>query len=178
MTIAVAGFLLLAACGGSESTTREPQGATLADPKSFAEAVADPATVVLNVHTPDEGSIPGTDAEIPFDQLRTRATALPEDRSTPLAVYCKSGRMSAEAVKTLADLGFTDITELAGGMQAWEVDGRTLLPPDGAAAPAAAAQGSWQQGSWQQGSWQQGSWQQGSWQVSSWQVRSPATAET
>ena len=134
VTIAVAGFLLLTACGGSEGSSRDPGGSTLADPKSFAEVVADPATVVLNVHIPDEGSIPGTDTEIPFDQLRKRATSLPEDRSTPLAVYCKSGRMSAEAVRTLADLGFTDITELEGGMQAWEVDGRTLLPPDGAAA--------------------------------------------
>lgn len=97
-------------------------------PAAFASVVAAQRTFVLNVHTPDAGSIQGTDAEVPFDQLRQRASELPADRSTPIAVYCRSGRMSAEAVPVLRSLGFTDVTELAGGMNAWTADGRTLLP--------------------------------------------------
>ena len=45
--------------------------------------------------------------------------------------YCKSGRMSAEAAATLQELGYTDIVELSGGMDAWIADGRQLLPPAG-----------------------------------------------
>ena len=84
---------------------------------------------VVNVHTPDEGSISGTTATIAFDQLKTRAAELPQDRSTGLAVYCKTGRMSAEAVISLAALGYRDIIELRGGMLAWATQGRPLDPP-------------------------------------------------
>lgn len=114
----------------SPSTASPAPGATpakTAPPAAFAAAVASPGTFVLNVHTPDAGSIPGTDAEVPFDQLRARASELPGDRTTPIAVYCRSGRMSAEAIPVLQSLGYTDITELAGGMDAWTAAGRPLL---------------------------------------------------
>ena len=91
----------------------------------------DDDVLVVNVHVPDEGSIAGTDAAIPYDEVRTWIAELPEDLSAPLAVYCKSGRMSAEAVATLQSLGYTDVVELRGGMDAWVADGRELLPPAG-----------------------------------------------
>ena len=115
--------LLLPGCGGSEEVS--PQ---LLPPAAFAEAVTRPGTVTLNVHVPDEGSLPGTDLAIPFDQIEERGAELPA-RSTPLAVYCRSGNMSAEAVETLTRLGYEDIVELAGGMEAWQAEGRQLLPP-------------------------------------------------
>jgi len=88
----------------------------------------EPGRVTVNVHVPDEGSISGTDLWIPFDEVAARESELP-DPSTPLAVYCRSGRMSAIAVETLARLGFTDVVELKGGMISWEEAGKPLLPP-------------------------------------------------
>lgn len=136
-TVALAA-VVLSACGGQPSRTgpdNDPDTAVQLSPAQFAEAIAEPATFVLNVHTPDEGSIRGTDAEIPFDRLAKRADELPADRSTSIAVYCRRGRMSALATATLSDLGYTDVTELEGGMEAWQEDGRDLLKP-GQAAPA------------------------------------------
>lgn len=98
-------------------------------PGEFAAVVGDEDVVTVNVHVPDEGSIPGTDAAIPFDQITARVAELPKERSTPLAVYCRTGQMSAEAVQTLGDLGYTDVVELRGGMEAWTADGRELLTP-------------------------------------------------
>lgn len=129
LTLAIAWTVLASACGGSGSSEIQSPDAALVEPTPFSAVVDAPKTFVINVHTPDEGSIAGTDAEIPFDQLERRAAELPADRSTPLAVYCRSGNMSITASQTLADLGFTDITELAGGMLAWEAEGLTLLPP-------------------------------------------------
>ncbi len=100
----------------------------LLEPSGFADAVTSGERVVINVHTPDEGSIAGPDAAIPFDELRARANELPEDTTTPLALYCRSGSMSAEASVTLAKMGFTDIVELRGGMNAWTASGRDLIP--------------------------------------------------
>lgn len=119
---------LVAGCGSREESSspppQEPDYPSV-EPADFEALVQDSSTFVLNVHTPDEGTIPGTDAAIPYDQLRQRAAELP-DRSTALAIYCLTGRMSADAVPTLRELGFTRITELAGGMQAWQADGRQL----------------------------------------------------
>ena len=126
---ALAAVILLSACGSDPSPNADDTTVTVA-PATFADVIAKPVTFVLNVHTPDEGSIPGTEANIPFDRLRTRADELPEDRSAPIAVYCRSGNMSAQATVTLGDLGYTDVTELEGGMEAWRDDGRKLLLPD------------------------------------------------
>lgn len=126
---ALAAVILLSGCGSDPSPNADDTTVRVA-PATFADVIAKPATFVLNVHTPDEGSIPGTEASIPFDGLRRRAGELPADRSTPIAVYCRSGSMSSQATVTLGDLGYTDVTELEGGMEAWRDDGRTLLLPD------------------------------------------------
>lgn len=119
---------LASACGGpTQETQTSGQASRLLAPASFATEVSKLETFTLNVHTPDQGSIAGTDMAVPFDQLRGRAIELPKDKTTPLAVYCRSGRMSATAVVTLASLGYTDVVELERGMEAWTADGRPLL---------------------------------------------------
>lgn len=120
----------VAAGCGDRAGSGPPQAAPaakLVGPAQFAATVRRPGTVTLNVHVPDEGDVPGTDLAIPFDRLRARRRELPP-RTTPLAVYCRSGRMSRIAVQTLRQLGFRRITELRGGMEAWRASGRSLVP--------------------------------------------------
>ena len=125
--IAVLGAaLVLAGCGGS-AEPGDSQPSKLAGPAEFARAVKEPARVTINVHVPNEGSIAGTDLWIPFDGIATRGGELPAP-GTPLALYCRSGRMSAVAARTLAGLGYTDVVELEGGMEAWVASGRKLQP--------------------------------------------------
>lgn len=116
------------AVASSVTTAAPVPAATLVGPEAFAARMAEPEVVTINVHVPDEGSIAGTDLTIAFDQIAT-STELPEDRATPLAVYCKSGNMSADAVKDLAALGYTDVVELDGGFDGWVEAGRPLDPP-------------------------------------------------
>lgn len=113
-------LLVVAGCAPADSsTTPAAQSPALLSPAEFSTAI-DEGRYVLNVHTPDQGMLPGTDAAIPFDQLSSRADELPQDLTTSLAVYCLTGRMSELAVRTLVDLGYTDIVELEGGMVAWD----------------------------------------------------------
>jgi len=72
------------------------------------------------VHVPFESEIDCTDLSVPFDRVEDPAAGLPADRATPLAVYCRTGRMSAVAVDSLRRLGYRDVVELAGGMVAWD----------------------------------------------------------
>lgn len=44
-------------------------------------------------------------------------------------VYCASGGRSALAAVTLADLGYTDVAHLDGGLKAWKSEGRPTIPP-------------------------------------------------
>lgn len=122
--------LAVAGCSGPEPSPSSPPttdaAPRLVGPDGFAAEVDGGERFVLNVHTPDEGSIEGTDASIPFDELEARAQDLPTDRATPLAVYCRTGRMSEVAVGTLARMGFDDVVELRGGMVAWTDSGRML----------------------------------------------------
>lgn len=126
--------LALAGCGSGDGPASAPAPVASTEtvdqlgPAAFAAAVAEPGRVTVNVHVPDEGRIAGTDLVLPYDQVRARTAELPADRTTPLAVYCRTGRMSAEAVAVLTELGYTDVVELAGGMQAWQSAGRPLQP--------------------------------------------------
>ncbi|MDO8307176.1 MAG: rhodanese-like domain-containing protein [Actinomycetota bacterium] len=55
-----------------------------------------------SVHVPYEGASAGTELTVAFDQIRAGAAELPPDLRAPIAIYCRSGRMSAMATGTLA----------------------------------------------------------------------------
>jgi len=90
----LAAALLLVACGGGSAGDGSALPSRAVGPETFAAALVEPDRISLNVHVPDEGSIAGTDLSIPFDELEARQGELP-DPSTPLALYCRSGNMSA-----------------------------------------------------------------------------------
>jgi len=131
IVMAIGAVLLAGACSSNNNATLAPATTTtraasvLVDPDQFARRVQEPKVVTINVHVPNEGNIAGTDLTISFDQISS-STELPVDLTTPLAVYCRSGNMSATAVKDLQAKGYVDIVELRGGYDAWLKAGRTL----------------------------------------------------
>ena len=55
---------------------------------------------------------------VPLNQLLERAQELPKDR--PLLLYCAGGYRSSIAASLLQREGFSDVSEIAGGLAAWE----------------------------------------------------------
>lgn len=112
---------------GATSTTAGSEAARLVAPDEFAEVIADGSVPLVNVHIPYEGEIEGTDLFVPFDDIESYADQLPDDKGATLAIYCRSGNMSADAAVELAAMGYTDVVDLDGGMVAWEAAGLELV---------------------------------------------------
>jgi rhodanese-related sulfurtransferase len=133
--LAVVGITLYFAFGmpgmdhGTPSSTMDHDASAavvVVDPPRFEPRMRERDAFVVNVHTPYEGEITGTDAFIAYDTIGPAADRLPSDLSTPILVYSRSGNMSRAAATTLTEMGYRDVTDLAGGMEAWAASGRRI----------------------------------------------------
>ena len=92
------------------------------DVKEFAELIADPNVVILDVRKADEfaeGHIKGAVLIDQFqnDFVEQAQAKLPKDKI--IAIYCRSGRRSASAAGKMADIGYKCVN-LKGGILAWK----------------------------------------------------------
>jgi hydroxyacylglutathione hydrolase len=85
-----------------------------------AERLEHKEALAVDVRTPSERAqkaVPGS-VSIPLNHLADRAGELPKDR--PLLVYCAGGYRSSIAASLLQQRGFAPVSEIAGGIAAWE----------------------------------------------------------
>ncbi len=81
----------------------------------------------LDVREPQEfmqGHIPSA-VDVPRGVLEFRIDAHPklQNKDQEILVYCQAGGRGALAAKTLQDMGFTNVTNMAGGFAAWSEAG-------------------------------------------------------
>ena len=121
-----------AACGSTDqSSSSSSAGASAVTPvgaEEFAAAAAKPGTTIIDVRTPAEYAAGHLDGAVNIDvQGSSFADAVAElDPSASYAVYCHSGNRSAVATSYMAEHGFKNLVELAGGIAAWQADGRPV----------------------------------------------------
>ena len=85
----------------------------------------DKGVVIVDVRQPVEtrsGTIAGA-VLIPLTEFGRRLDELPRDR--PILTICRSGHRSPLAARQLRQAGY-DVTDVAGGMMAWERAGLPL----------------------------------------------------
>ena len=92
------------------------------DVKEFAELIADSNVVILDVRKANEFAEGHIKGAVLIDQFQSdfveQAKAkLPKNKT--IAVYCRSGRRSANAAGKLADVGYKCVN-LKGGIIAWK----------------------------------------------------------
>lgn len=116
----VSATMLLGACSTDEGSTED--GWLRISPAELSQMLEDREVVLVNVHVPYEGEIPGTDSFIPYTELASRLEELPPD-ATSLVIYCRSGNMSTTAAGELVAAGYSGFAELEGGFETWREAG-------------------------------------------------------
>lgn len=95
------GLLGWLALGGAVSHAAEPLPAT---------------TILIDVRSAGEyasGHLQGARL-LPLDELAHRIARAVPDKATPVALYCRSGRRSAQAHALLQQLGYRHLSDLGG----------------------------------------------------------------
>jgi len=118
----------LAGCGSSSTegaATGETAAVVLASPEE-AQALIDAGDVkLLDVRTPEEfsaGHIAGAE-NIDFYAADFAEQLDALDQGQRYVVYCHTGNRSGKATALMADKGFTSVTDVDGGIEAWETAG-------------------------------------------------------
>lgn len=99
------------------------------------EQAAGSGALLLDIREPFEfatGVIPGARL-VPQDQVAARIGDVAPDRDGQIVVYCATGKRSLFVTKWLNEQGYRDVASMAGGIVAWQAEGR---PVEVAAAPS------------------------------------------
>lgn len=101
------------------------------DADEFAVAIDDEeGAFLLDTRTQDEWEADGhleNATLIPHDEISERTGELPDDKSTTILLYCRSGNRSQAAAETLLDLGYTDVRDLETGINGWKNAGYSVI---------------------------------------------------
>lgn len=120
---AIASVGLLAGCSSSNEATKK------VDPVEFSEVIAQPGVIILDVRTPEEfnaGHIANAiNINVADSNFSSEVSKL--DKNATIAVYCRSANRSAVATNEMAELGFTDMYDMQGGIIDWEAAGGPVV---------------------------------------------------
>ena len=117
----VSALLVLTGCsssGGTDLSATEFQAKTL-----------ETGVITLDVRTPGEFMeghlVNAINIDVESPSFASEIEKL--DKSATYAVYCRSGRRSANAVATMKDAGFSSLYNLDAGVQEWTAAGLPLV---------------------------------------------------
>ncbi|WP_020562738.1 rhodanese-like domain-containing protein [Methylosarcina fibrata] len=102
---------------------QKPDYLTMITPAELNRLMQSEDVFLVDVHTPEQRHIRGTDLFIPYDEIGKHLDKLPQDKNAAIYLYCRSGRMGNEAAKSLYELGYRNLTNLEGGTEAWKKEG-------------------------------------------------------
>lgn len=119
--LSVAALFFVTRDNQTESQINQKQISTMNAP-DFQNYLESESAVIIDVRTPEEFASGHIENSINIDfyspEFYARISAL--DPNQEYAIYCRSGNRSSEALRMMDELDFTKVTELTGGMLAWE----------------------------------------------------------
>jgi rhodanese-related sulfurtransferase len=127
LATAALGAFVLAGCSSSTSASVETVESVVA-----AEIITtESSEVVLDIRTPEEfneGIIEGAiNIDFYANDFAVQLDTL--DKDAHYVVYCRSGNRSGQASSIFEELGFTNVTEIDGGITDWSNEGLPVVVP-------------------------------------------------
>ena len=120
---------LVAACGGSSTDADQGVRAVPVDEAVDVFENQPDGLVVLDVRTPDEFAEGHLDGAVLIDfyepDFADRIADL--DRDAPYLLYCRSGNRSGSTAEIMKELGFTNVTDIDGGIVSWVEAGNSVV---------------------------------------------------
>lgn len=107
----LASLCALAACGASEPHAQTPSNTVNT---ATASAPSTQKVVLIDVRSPEEfqaGHLPHAH-NIVHDKINQQISSLNIDKNAEIHVYCRSGSRAGVALKTLQDMGYTNVKNL------------------------------------------------------------------
>ncbi len=102
---------------------KQPDYLKTISPAELNRVMGNEDIFLVDVHTPQQRHIKGTDVFIPYNDINSHKDKLPKDKATPIYLYCEGGPMGNTASKTLHELGYQNLYNLEGGANAWRKAG-------------------------------------------------------
>lgn len=115
-------FIILSLLGLNACASAQDRKYVDMDVSEFSNFLRNDSVQFVDVRTPEEyadGHIPGAENINVFDRDFTDKAQTSLDKTKPVAVYCRSGKRSAEAARKLSEKGF-NVINLKGGIIAWK----------------------------------------------------------
>lgn len=115
--------LFLSSCSSSDNAN-----ITQVTPKESAGLTANDFAVIIDVRTVSEWNNKHIDGAtlIPLDELEDRMSELEQYQGQQLIMQCAVGGRSSKAVEILQAAGFKNVSNMNGGIVAWEKAGLPL----------------------------------------------------
>ena len=145
VAIAMALVFTLTACGDASGDTQSATtlatggtetaaaGIRVVSPTDGASILENPPVdlVVLDVRTEEEFTDGHLEGAVMLDfyspDFRDRLAEL--DPDVPYLIYCRSGNRSGQTRAIMADLGFSDVADVEGGILAWNAADLAVVTP-------------------------------------------------
>lgn len=114
-------------CSSTSQVVQEPAGGFKnIQVAEFSRMLEEEDIVLIDVHIPEQQHISGTDLMVPFNEIDKHLDELPSDKGARVVIYCRSGNMSRAAAEEFVALGYTDVYNFEGGVNAWVAAGNPL----------------------------------------------------
>ena len=98
------------------------RGITMIDVSEAQSMVKDSNVTIIDVRTPQEykqGHLKKAQL-IPVSEIGNRIGEIEALKDSPVLVYCRSGHRSSMAARMLRKAGFSNISNLQGGITSWQ----------------------------------------------------------
>jgi len=100
------------------------------DVNRFHQLTADPNAVIIDVRTPEEFTAGHLDRAVNsdfYDQTQFPRFLDSLNKNNRYLLYCRSGNRSRQARKLMEEKGFTKVSDLDGGITAWQAANLPLI---------------------------------------------------